>query len=192
MRKMIIACATAGALSIALLSGCAGTYTGDAQQPAAAPTPSLSATSKAAPSSTPQPVAKLKPKPRFRATTADFEHFRVTLLGTSIKDDAYMVRARNCVQKLPPGASYGMTEITSSPWTVKGGSGKIYKPFVSYDQGSYPKDGYYQKGECAAGTLTFFVSAKDRKGDLQIIYHNSLGNRARWNTGMPDKGPRIW
>ena len=85
-----------------------------------------------------------------------------------------------------------MTEITSSPWTVKGRSGNVYNPFVSYDPGSYPKDGYYQKGECAAGTLTFFVSSKDRKSDLQITYHNSLGNRARWNTGTPDKGPRIW
>lgn len=122
--------------------------------------------------------------------TAKFRYFSV--LVTQLKndpDDYPSAQAKVCVNALPPGSVGGKTRISLEPWSINGDSGK-HRADPHADSTTFPTAKRYKKSQCASGWITF--NSIDYAADdvRQIIYYNSLGNRATWNAQDLTKTPR--
>jgi hypothetical protein len=137
------------------------------------------------PAATPKAAAAVPVRPL--GSTATFTHFSVTVQGTVIDPEhhGYMVKLRVCVRSLPPGSTGGRTRISRDPWTVTAG-GRTHRPSVQENPPDtfprpYRTEGRFRVGECATGWLPFWSAAGAQV--TSINYANSLGNRARWQSG---------
>lgn len=122
--------------------------------------------------------------------TAKFKYFSVTV--TQLKDDEDdfpSAKAKVCVRALPPGSTGGKTRISLEPWAINGDTGKD-KAWPGADSTTFPTAKRYKKGQCAAGWITFNSIDYTASDVGQIIYYNSLGNRAVWDAQNLAKKPK--
>jgi hypothetical protein len=114
------------------------------------------------------------------------------VLVTQFKDDPNdypSAKAKVCVNALPPGSTGGKTRISLEPWAINGDSGKD-KADPDADSTTFPTAKRYKKGQCASGWITFASDDYYAADVHQVIYQNSLGNRAVWDGQNLAKKPR--
>jgi hypothetical protein len=172
------------ALLMGSLAACSGTPTATVT---ATPAPTVTVTARPTPNPLSPSSAPSENAAEARGSSAAFEHFKVTVEGVEYKSKSQvLVRARVCVQSLPPDPQGNETRVSWDPWSVTAGT----RAATAGYRGDAPaqmfaSDRTYRVGRCAAGWIPFHI-----KGDLDIIrYANGVGDKAVWDADDLDKKP---
>ena len=144
---------------------------------AATPTPSLAQTSAEERSAEPPLTTTVPIGVRVQAPYLD-----LTASGTMTGGDVYAILVETCVRSLAPNASSDLP-LSRSSWTLSTSAGTVSTDAPITDPitlpSTYPSEGRYGIGDCAAGWIPFAVAPGTAVS--AISYRDSLGANVTWN-----------